>query len=141
MRNVLVAVVVLLTANAGGAEDAPTASGTLDGKAVKFPEKSVADGVKASVSLLESCHNESLYQADEFTKALQGDHVRLVLAKPVTARVVNEQVEFSELVFRLPLNTGVFWVRTGDKWRRYSKYEFAKEKPFAAWLREAQPAD
>ena len=141
MRNVLVVAVVLLTANACWAEDAPKASGTLDGKRVKFPEKSVADGVKATVGLLESCHSESLYQADEFKKALKGDHIRLVFAKPVTASVNNEQIEFSELVFRLPMNTGVFWVRTGDKWRRYSKYEFEKEQPFAAWLREAQPTN
>jgi hypothetical protein len=141
MRNVLVAAVVLLTAKACWAEDAPQASGTLDGKRVKFPAKSVADGVKATVGLLQSCHSESLYQADELKKALQGDHIRLVFAKPITARVNNEQIQFSELVFRLPRNTGVFWVRSGDKWRQYSKYEVEKEQPFAAWLREAQPAD
>jgi hypothetical protein len=45
---------------------------------------------------------------------------------------MNEKIEFSELVFRLPMNTGVFWVRTGDKWRRCSKYEFPKEEPFTA---------
>ena len=128
-------------------EDAPKANGTLEGKRVKFPERSVADGVKATVGLLESCHDESLYEADEFTKALQGDHIRLVFPKPITARVDNEQIEFSELVFRLPMNTGVFWVRTVrtadnlGRWRRYSKYEFEKRKPFATWLREAQAAD
>jgi hypothetical protein len=141
MRNVLFTIGVLLTANACWAEDAPKASGILDGKRVKFPEKSVAEGVKATVGLLESCHSESLYQADEFKKALQGDHIRLVFAKPITARVSNEQIEFSELVFRLPRNTGVFWVRAGEQWRRYSKYELEKEKPFAAWLGESQPAD
>jgi hypothetical protein len=141
MRNVLLAVVVLVTANACRAEDAPKASGTLDGKKVKFPEKSVADGVKAAVGLLESCSDESLYQADELKKAEQGDHVRLVFAKPITVTVMREKVEVSELVLRLPMNTGVFWVRAGDKWRRYSKYEFQKEKPFAAWLGEVRPAD
>jgi len=141
MRNVLIAAVVLLTANPCRADDVSKASGTLDGKGVKSPEKSVADGVKATVGLLESCHSESLYQEDEFKKALKGDHIRLVFTKPVTARVNNEQIEVLELVFRLPMNTGVFWVRTGDKWRRYSKYEFEKEKPFATWLREARPAD
>jgi hypothetical protein len=134
-------VVVLFAAVAPGAGDTPQASGTLDGKKVKFPEKGLADGVKATVGLLESCHSESVYQDDEFKKALQGDHVRLVCAKPIPARVVNENIEFSELVCRLPLNTGVFWVRTGDKWRRYSKYEFQKEGPFKAWLRDAKPAD
>ncbi len=141
MRNVLVAIFVVLTAHVCRAEEAPRASGTLDGKKVNFPEKAVADGVKAIVGLLASCHSESLYQADEFKKALEGDHIQLVFAKPITTQVNNEQIEFSELVFRLPMNTGVFWVRTGNKWRRYSKYEFEKEKPFAAWLREVRPAN
>ena len=137
----VITVVLLFAAVARGADGAPQVSGTLDGKPVKFPEKGLADGVKAVVGLLESCHSESLYQADEFKKALQGDHVRLVFAKSITARVMNEKIEFSELVFRLPMNTGVFWVRTGDKWRRYSKYEFPKEEPFTVWLGQARPAD
>ena len=141
MRIVLIAVIVSVTATSCWAEDAPKASGILDGKKIKFPEKSVSDGVKATVGLLESCHDESLYRADELKKAEQGDHVRLVLAKPVTVTVMGEKVEVSELVFRLPMNTGVFWVRTGDKWRRYSKYEFRKQDAFVAWLREAQPSD
>jgi hypothetical protein len=141
MRCVVTAVVVLFAAAAHAAVDSPKASGHLEGKPVMFPEKGITDGVKATIGLLESCHDGSLYQADEFKKALQGDHVRLVFAKPITARVTNEKTEFSELVFRLPLNTGVFWVRTGDKWRRYSKYEFQKEEPFTAWLRQGRPAD
>jgi hypothetical protein len=141
MRSVLVVVLVLVTAAACRAEDAPKATGILEGKKVKFPEKAVAAGVKAAIGLLESCHDESVYDADEFKQAGQGDHIELAFAKPVTARVVNEDVQFSELVFRLPTNTGVFWLRSGGKWRRYSKYEFRREEPFRAWLREAEPAD
>jgi hypothetical protein len=141
MRNVLFVALVLMTTAACRAEDTPKATGTLEGKKVKFPEKGIAAGVRATVGLLESCHSESLYQADELKQAKQGDHIRLVFAKPITVRVNNEEIEFSELVFRLPTNTGVFWLRSGDKWRRYSKYEPQKEKPFLAWLREAQPAD
>src|SRR3954451_8106386 len=99
MRNVLVTAVVLLLADACRAEDAPQASGRLEGKKVRFAEKSVADGVKAAVGLLESCSDHSLYNADEFKKALEGDHIRLAFAKPISARVCSEQVEFSELVF------------------------------------------
>jgi hypothetical protein len=141
MRCVVATVVVLFAAAAHAADDSPKSSGRLEGKPVLFPEKGIADGVKATIGLLESCHGESLYQADEFEKALQGDHARLVFAKSITARVLNEKIEFSELVFRLPMNTGVFWVRTGDKWRRYSKYDFPKEEPFTAWVRPARPAD
>jgi hypothetical protein len=141
MRCGFATLVLLVAAVAVGAADVPKATGTRDGKPVKVPEKGLADGVKATLGLLESCHDESLFEADELKKALQGDHVRLVFPKPVTAEVLNKKVEFAELVFRLPLNTGVFWVRNGDTWRRYSKYEFQKEEPFEAWLRLAQPAE
>ena len=97
--------------------------------------------MKATLGLLESCCSESLYEADELKKAEQRDHVRLVFAKPIAVTVISEKVEVSELIFRLPLTTGVFWLRSGDKVRRYSKYQSRKEKPFVAWLREAQPAD
>lgn len=140
MRCVLATFVVLFAAVAHGADDTPKATATLDGKRFVFPEKGIADGVKAVVGLLESCHSESLYQADELKEAERGDHVRLVFAKPITVAVVNEEVKISELVLRRPLNTGVFWVRTGDGWRRYSKYEYQKEAPFEAWLRQARPA-
>jgi hypothetical protein len=141
MRCAVATLIVLLAAMAQAADEMPKAYGTIDGKRVKFPDKGLADGVKATVGLLESCHSESLYQADELKKALKGDHIRLVLAKPVTANVVDKKIEISELVFRLPMNTGVFWVRSGDTWRRYSKYEFQKEEPFKAWLREARTAE
>jgi hypothetical protein len=141
LRNIFLVALPLLTAATCRAEDSAKATGVLEGKKVKFSEKSVADGVNATVDLLESCHDKSLYQADELTKALKGDHIRLVFARPKTAEVVNEKIEFSELVFRLPMNTGVFWVRSDGKWRRYSKYELQKEKPFMAWLREAQAAE
>jgi len=141
MRCTLTTLGVLFAALAHGADAAPKASGVLEGKKVSFPEKVVGEGVKATVGLLESCHNESLFQRDELKKALQADHVRLVFPKAITSEVMNEKIEFSELVFRLPLNTGIFWVRTGDKWRQYSKYEFQKEKPFVVWLREARPSE
>jgi hypothetical protein len=152
MRFVGIPAMILFAAVAYGADDPakksgrvavenlPKATGTLEGKKVKFPEKGIASGVKATVSLLESCSDESLYQADELKKAQQGDHVQLVFAKPILVTVMGEKVEVSELVFRLPRNTGVFWLRSGNKVRRYAKYQFQKEEPFAAWLREAQPA-
>jgi hypothetical protein len=94
---------------------------------------------RPAVGLLESCRDESVSDADELRRAERGDHVRLVFAEPVAVAVLGEKVKVSELVFRLPVNTGVFWVRAGDTWRRYSKYEFRKEKPLAEWLREARP--
>lgn len=141
MRFTLVPIILFVATACHGADQAIKASGTIDGQKVRFPAKGIAEGVKATIELLESCHDESLYQADELKKAEQADHLRLVFPKPITVEVMEEEVEVAELVFRLPLNTGVFWLRSGDKVRRYSKYEFQKSKPFMAWLREAQPEE
>jgi hypothetical protein len=138
MRYCLATLVVVFVAVAHGADNTPKVTAIMEGKPVKFSEKVVPEGVKAAVGLLESCCDESLFDNDELKKALNGDHVRWVFPKPITAQVLNEKIEFTELVFRLPRNTGVFWVGSGDKWRRYTKYQIEKEKPFAAWLREAE---
>jgi hypothetical protein len=54
---------------------------------------------------------------------------------------MEKKVEATEVVFRLPANTGVFWVRDGAKVRRYAKYDYRKERAMSAWLGEARPAD
>jgi hypothetical protein len=141
MRLTQVVILLFVSSVCRGAEDETQASGRLHGKQVRFPAAGLAQGVKATLGLLESCHNESLYSSAELTKALQGDHVQLVFAKPITVVVMGEMVKASELVISLPLNTGVFWLRSGDKVRRYAKFEYQKEKAFEAWLREARAVD
>lgn len=97
MRSAIVVLVLLFPAIAQGADSAPKVTGALHGKQVKWPEKGVAEGVKATVGLLQSCQSESLFDADELKKALEEDHVRLVLPKPMTAEVLDEKINFSEL--------------------------------------------
>ena len=47
MRCGLAALFVLFAAVAHGADDTPKATGTLNGKRLRFPEKGLADGLKA----------------------------------------------------------------------------------------------
>ncbi len=54
------------------AYNAPKASATLDGKKCKFPETGIADGVKATTALLESCHDKSEGTAADLKKAQMG---------------------------------------------------------------------
>jgi hypothetical protein len=137
MRTLTVGFFLLCVPFLSGADELPKVSGSLGGKPVTFPAKGIPDGVKAAIGLLESCTDESVYQADERTKAEQGDHVRLTFAKPVAVKVQQKSFEITELVFRRPSETGVFWVRTGDTWRRFTKFRIEKEKPFDEWLRQA----
>src|SRR4051812_22639756 len=131
----------VLAIGAATAGDAPRATGRLNGKLVTFPEAGTAAGAAAVIGLLESCHDESQYDAAELTAAQRGDHVRLMFARPMTATVLDKRVDASELILRLPLNTGVFWLRSGDAVRRFSKYDFPKERAVTDWLREARPAE
>jgi hypothetical protein len=141
MRLVLIPVLLLAAAPSRGADDAPKASRIVDGMALPFDPKGVADGVKATLALLESCHSDDWSgpnppTVDDVTKVLRGDHVRVVFAKPITVRVLNEKVEFSELVF----GAGAFWLRSGDKVLRYTKYEHDQYKLFQTWHRQPPPA-
>lgn len=141
MRWLLALVLMLIAAGTSQAADGPKASGTIDGKSLKIAETSVAEGVKAACRLLESCRDESLDQADERLRATQGDHLRFVLANPVTVTVMGEKLEVSELLIRQPLNTGVLWVQSEGKWRRFAKFEFQRVGPFESWLEQAPRAD
>ncbi|QEL19926.1 hypothetical protein [Limnoglobus roseus] len=141
MRCSLVLVVVFFVADVPAADEAPKASATRDGKKCKFPEKGVAAGVEATTALLETCRDKAAGTADDMKKARDGDHVRLVFAKPVAVMVGDMKLEVSELVLTLPLNTGVFWLRAGDKVIRCTKYRFEKEEDFLAWCYTATRAD
>jgi hypothetical protein len=141
MRIVLAVALLLATVAVCRAADTPKATGIVEGKTVRFPDEGIAAGVKATVGLLESCCDHSLYNADELKRAKTRDHIRLVFNKPITVTVMNKTLEVSELVFRLPMNTGVFWLRAGDTWSRYSKYRYEKEEPVMTWLQQARPAD
>ena len=136
MRYAIV-LVAAFSAGVRGADDASKATATLQGKKMQFPEKGLATGVKATTALLESCAHKIEGTAAELKKAQEGDYVRLVFAKPVTVTVLDEQLEVSELVFTQPLNTGVFWLRVGDKVVRCTKYTIEKEKDFMAWASDA----
>ena len=141
MRCAVVLVVALLFAEARGADDAPKASATLDGKKMQFPAKGIAGGVQATTALLESCYDKSEGTAADLKKAQEGDHIRLVFPKPIAVMVGGEKLDVTELVFTQPLNTGVFWLRVGDKVVRCTKYRFEKEKDFIAWRNEAKVAE
>ena len=146
MRFTRVAVLLFLAAVCQGADDPPkassrtlegktTASRRLEGSTTQFPANSLAEGVKATVAVLESCSSSDAegYTAADLKRALLGVHVRLVFLKPIAVMVLRDKFEVSEVVYA----DGVFWLRCGAKVVRSSKYEFEKWKPFEAWFRQA----
>jgi hypothetical protein len=143
VRRILLAIILATTATAHGANDAPVATGVLNGKRVNFAEKGLAGGVKATIALLESCHDldDATPVLADLKKAREGDHVRLVFARPVGITVLGKSFKVSELIFTQPSNTGVFWLRGGGKLTRCTKFEPQKSASFIAWLEQARAED
>jgi hypothetical protein len=54
---------------------------------------------------------------------------------------LGEKLCVSELVLTQPLNTGVFWLRAGDRVVRCTEDEPAKERDFVAWRNQARVAE
>jgi hypothetical protein len=139
---------LLLLASVGLSEDPkptppadapPKATGLREDKKLTFSAKGIPDGAKATLAMLESCHSsdwagpKAPAHAD-LKKAQEKDHIRLVFAKPVKVRVKDDTIEISELVF----DGGAFWIRSGDKVIRRTKYLYDKEKAFDAWCNRGQ---
>jgi hypothetical protein len=143
VRSVLLAVALVVTATACEADNAPTATGTLHGKRVKFPKKGLAEGTKATIALLESCHDvdETTPALADLKKARQGDHVRLVFDTPVRVTILGKTYEVSEVIFTQPSNTGVFWLRARRRLARCTKFEPQNESPVSTWLKQARAKD
>jgi hypothetical protein len=141
MRLTLVSV-LLFTGMCHGADDPPKASRKLEGRTTPFPAKTIAEGVKVTISVLESCHSlddgtrnggNLAYSTANLKKAQEGDHLRFEFPKPVKVKILDKTYEVSEVVFA----DGAFWLRCGDKVVRSTKYEFAKSKAFVEWFRQA----
>ncbi len=134
----ILAILILMTIGPGS-PDLPKVSGILEGRNVTFTEKARENALKAILPLLGSCHSADTGTEADLKKAETGDHVRLVLEKPIP--IPGEATEITEIVFTQPINTGVFWLRSGDRVLRRTKYEPAKTYAFEAWLRQAVAAD
>jgi hypothetical protein len=136
MRWLLTLGLLLTATTSNGADKAAKVTATLEGRKVQLPAKSVAEGTKALIGLLDSCTSrDDGYTAADLKKARQGDHVRVVFPRPVKLSV--EKVEVSEVVFTQPSSTGVLWIRSGKKVLRWTKFDPKKEKAFKAWLDKA----
>src|ERR1700722_11909824 len=109
MRLTRILILLLFTASVCHGDDhALKVSGSFQGKKVQFPAKGLVEGVKATIDLVKTCCENSTSSPEALRKAEQGDHIRLVFAKPLTVEVMNETVEVSELILKLPMGDHVF---------------------------------
>ncbi len=96
-----------------GADDSPKATRVLEGSKTTFPAKSVPEGVKLLIGVLESCHDISdetvNYSTEDLKKAQKGDHLPFVFPKPIKCEVLEKKLGVSEAIYA----KGVFWLVCG----------------------------
>jgi len=123
------------------APEPPKATRVLEGSKTTFPAKSMAEGVKLLIGVLESCHDisdESVkYSAEDLKNAQKEDHVRFVFPKAIKCEVLEKKLEVSEAIYA----KGVFWLVCGKDVVRCTKYTFDKMEPFRKWFEQTLPAD
>jgi len=120
-----------------GADDPPEATRKIEGRTTQFPPKTIAEGMKLTVVVLESCSasDTETYTAADMKKAQEKDHVRWMFPRPIAVTIDGDTFKASEVVYA----AGAFWVRDGEKVVRCAKYQYDKMKPFGEWYRQTLP--
>jgi hypothetical protein len=117
---------------------------------VKFKEEAKRKVAEAGLAMLTSCsysHHpnegelpqwEDIFLDTYYKKC----HIHIRFDKPRTIKTAaSEKVEVSEMVIVLPLNSGVIWVRSGDKAKRFAKYSVEATLRIQELLKKAEPAE
>jgi hypothetical protein len=141
MRSISVGAALLVASVCFAADESPKATRFLEGSRSTFPAKSLPEGKKLLIAVLESCHDVSdetvKYSTDDLKTAQKGDHVRFEFPKAIKCEVQQKKLEVSEAIYA----KGVFWLVCGNDVVRATKYTFDKLEPFRKWFEQTLPAD
>lgn len=125
---ILLAGIISVTGQgAQGEKDAakPKVTGNIATR-VEFKDAAGEKVAEAAVALLASCRHKDgeLVDWDDLLLATTNKcFLRIRLPKPRSTTVNDDKLEVSELLVLLPLNTGSIYIRSGDKARRFAKYD------------------
>jgi hypothetical protein len=90
-----------------------------------FTEKDREKIAAAATQLLLSCHSSCPSTEKDFESIFRQCHLHVKLAKPIDVDVKHgKKVKVDELVVSFPTNTGGIWVRSGDEYHYFTKFEY-----------------
>jgi hypothetical protein len=104
-----------------------------------------------AVALLGSCHTETTLhfgKKENWDEALKGDHILITFAKPRVFSVNDQQdsakeseLEAAEILVPIGPNSSpkAIYVRSGERYRAFAKYEFQILDAFQKQLRSMLP--
>jgi hypothetical protein len=110
---------------------------------VEFKDAASEKVAEAALALLASCRHKDgeITDWDDLLRAAANKcFLRIRLPKPRPTTVNDDKLEVSELLVLLPLNTGSMYVRSGDKARRFAKYDHQVCVRLQELLKEAELA-
>jgi hypothetical protein len=89
-----------------------------------FVAKDRAKLADAAATMLSSCHSSCPSTEKDFESLFRQCHLHVKFAKPREV-VVKEgtKVKVDELIISFPTNTGGIWVRSGNDYRYFTKFE------------------
>jgi hypothetical protein len=89
-----------------------------------FSEKDRGKLAEAAVKMLASCHSSCPSAEKDFQSLFRQCHMHVRFAKPREVAVKEgTKVKVDELIISFPTNTGGIWVRSGEDYRYFTKFE------------------
>jgi hypothetical protein len=89
-----------------------------------FTEKDREKIADAAAKLLSSCHSSCPSTEKDFESIFRQCHLHVKFAKPPEVTVKEgKKIKVDELVVSFPTNTGGIWVRSGDEYYYFTKFE------------------
>jgi hypothetical protein len=89
-----------------------------------FTEKDREKLADAAVKMLASCGSSCSSSEKDFQSLFRQCHMHVKFAKPREVPVrEDKKLKVDELIISFPTNTGGIWVRSGDDYYYYTKFE------------------
>jgi hypothetical protein len=89
-----------------------------------FSDKDREKVAEAAVQMLASCHSSCASSAKDFESLFRQCHLYVKLAKPREVPVRDGiKIKMDEMIISFPTNTGGIWVRSGEDYYYFTKFE------------------
>ena len=116
------AIVVLLSAFGADPASVPAVRALLVTH-LEFTEKQREKLAEAAVKMLASCSSSCPSSEKDFESLFKQCHLHVKFARPRELTADRKKVKVDELIVSLPTNTGGIWVRTGEDYHYFTKFQ------------------
>ena len=88
-----------------------------------FTEKQREKLAEAAVKMLASCSSSCPSSEKDFESLFKQCHLHVKFAKPREVTADRKKIKVDELIVTFPTNTGGIWVRTGEDYHYFTKFQ------------------